>query len=134
LENFALGSEANELAYAIRGIGGVPEVCNTPIQPLMMRISLDIHAQHFARQPIRRGSFPKMLILEGGRDVFFLDFHVISNFRVPYNTGHGVGLSLLRLNSIPLDRSCCKHQDAARRAAQRPRMRPNTRSPKNFDN
>ena len=134
LENFTLGSEANELAYGISGVGGMPEPCNTPIQPGIVGMSFNINAQHFAGQPIHACSLPKVLILELGGDMFFLDFHVISNFWVPYNTGHGVGLSQLRLNSIPLASACCKHQDAAPRRAPRARMRSNTRSPKKFDN
>ena len=74
LENFTLGSEANELTYGISGVGGMPEPCNTPIQPGIVGMSFNINAQHFAGQPIRACSLPKVLILELGGDMFFLDF------------------------------------------------------------
>ncbi len=90
---------------------------------------LNVEAQHLARQPICRGGSRKVSILEVSWHVFFLYFYVISNFRVPYNSGHGVALAILRLYSIPLDSTCCERQSAARRAVHLARMRSYARSP-----
>ena len=47
-ENFTLGSEANELAYGLVGVGGVSETYNAPVQASKLTMPLYIDAQHLA--------------------------------------------------------------------------------------
>jgi hypothetical protein len=102
IDNFALGSQGNELADGFSGAGGVSECCYAPIQSRLISMVLYIDAQHFASDEIYCGGSPKMSILDVSWSVFFKYFDMISNFRVPWNTRHVDTLAPKRAHSIPL--------------------------------